>query len=66
MDEKIWEYEAECPIKSLPSEIFDNMFYYMDEKSVLRLAFTCKKIFVLGTAEDKWQRVYHKQSPDRA
>ncbi len=58
MDDKIWDYDAACPIKSLPSEIFDAMFNYMDERSVLRLALTCKKFFVIGTAEDKWKRAY--------
>ena len=47
MDEKVWDYEAGCPIKSVPSEIFDIIFNNLDEKSVMRLAITCKKIFVL-------------------
>lgn len=58
LDEKIWDYEDQCQIKWLPSEIFDIIFSRLDVKSLMRLSLTCKKIFVLGTAEEKWQRKF--------
>lgn len=63
LDEKIWDYVDQCQIKWLPTEIFDIIFSRLDVKSLMRLSLTCKKIFVLGTAEEKWQQQVESKWP---